>query len=133
MRNTRLLIIATLWTGCAYSQSVPVPEPAAQDVTAPAGTTPSADSKPDRQEDRRDRIFYSDETERVVPLSRKFAVNVFEDQKDILTLPFHMNRQAAIPLILVGVGAAALIATDHMSSRALPNSVDQVSFSKNVS
>ena len=85
------------------------------------------------KQDLRDRVFYAAETERAVPLIRKLAVNVVMDQRDIWTSPFRMNRRNALPWILVAVGTGALIATDRQSSRALPNTVDQVSISKNIS
>lgn len=55
------------------------------------------------------------------------------DQKDIWTSPFHMDAHDAIPWIGFGAATAALIATDHRTSRELPNTVDQVAISKDVS
>jgi membrane-associated phospholipid phosphatase len=81
----------------------------------------------------RDRVFYSDETERVKPLTRKFFVNLLLDQKDIVTSPFHMSRQDVIAWGLIGAGTGALIATDRTSASAFPNTVDQISISKDVS
>jgi len=133
----RFLLLAML---CAYSwaraQSLPdplngpeQPDPAvAADQIPDSALTPKLDDQ-----DMRDRVFYAQETERAGPLMRKFVVNVLMDQKDIWTRPFHMNRQEAIPWILVGAGTAALIATDRRSSRALPNTLDQVSISKDIS
>jgi membrane-associated phospholipid phosphatase len=122
--------------GWARAQSLPDPsngpeqsEPAvAADQIPDAGLAPKSDDQ-----DNRDRVFYAQETERAAPLMRKFVVNVVMDQKDIWTSPFHMSRQDSTPWILVGAGTAALIATDRRSSRALPNTVDQVSISKDIS
>jgi membrane-associated phospholipid phosphatase len=81
----------------------------------------------------RDRVFYSDDTERVKPLARKFVLNLLLDQKDIVMSPFHMSGQDAIAWGLIGAGTGALIATDRRSAAALPNTVDQISISKDVS
>ncbi len=133
----RLLSLAVFCTsGWARSQSLPDPLPETQKPDSAITAEPPADpAGPPTVEghDRRDRVFYAEETERAKPLMRKFVVNVLMDQKDIWTSPFHMNRHDAIPWILVGAGTAALIATDHRSSRALPNTVDQVSISKDIS
>jgi len=55
----------------------------------------------------RDRVFYSDETERVKPLARKFFVNLLLDQKDIVMSPFHMSGQDAIAWGLIGFASLA--------------------------
>lgn len=137
MYMVRLLSLAMLCAcGWARAQSLPDPSdgPDQSDQAAPADQIPNSALAPKSDDqDMRDRVFYADETERAVPLMRKFVVNVMMDQKDIWTTPFHMNRQDAIPWMLAGAGTAALIATDHRSSRALPNTVDQVSISKDVS
>ena len=133
----RLCLIAAFCTsGWVLSQPLPpAMSQAAKDdpgIAAPqasASDTPAAENK----QDLRDRVFYAEETERPIPLVRKLAVNVVMDQKDIWTSPFHMNRRTALPWILVTLGTGALIATDRRSSRALPNTVDQVSISKDVS
>ena len=127
------MLCACAW---ARSQSLPDPsnEPEKADQPVAANQIPDSALAPkSNDQDMRDRVFYAEETERAVPLMRKFVVNVVMDQKDIWTSPFHMNRQDAIPWMLVGAGTAALIATDHRTSRALPNTVDQVSISKDVS
>ena len=64
-----------------------------------------------------------------------FRQTIWSDQKAIWTSPFHMNDGhtatiAAIPLI---TGTAALIATDKDSAKWLPNTPDQVKWSKRVS
>jgi len=52
---------------------------------------------------------------------------------DIWTSPFHMNRHDAIPWIVFGAATGALIAGDRHIARQLPNTVDQVAISKDVS
>jgi membrane-associated phospholipid phosphatase len=132
----RFLSLAVCTCGLAWSQPAPDPLSATQEPdsanAAEPTAGPAAAPKVEGQ-DMRDRVFYAEETERAKPLMRKFVVNVLMDQKDIWTSPFHMNRHDAIPWILVGAGTGALIATDRRSSRALPNTVDQVSISKDIS
>jgi len=84
-------------------------------------------------EDSRDRVLYSAETESLKPLTTKLARNILMDQKDIWTSPFHMNRHDAIPWIVFGAATGALIAGDRHIARQLPNTVDQVAISKDVS
>ena len=84
-------------------------------------------------DDSRDRVLYSDETESLKPLTTKLARNILMDQKDIWTSPFHMNRHDAIPWIVFGAATGALIAGDRHIARQLPNTVDQVAISKDVS
>lgn len=115
MRVFAMLLLAS--AGLAWPQT----EPAA----------PSAVQAND--EDARDRVLYSAETESVKPLATKLARNIFMDQKDIWTSPFHMHRHDAIPWILVGAATGALIATDRRIATQLPNTVDQVAISKDVS
>jgi membrane-associated phospholipid phosphatase len=64
-----------------------------------------------------------------------FRQTIWSDQKAIWTSPFHMNDGkaatiAAIPLI---VGTGALIAVDKDAAKWLPNTPDQVKWSKRVS
>ena len=84
-------------------------------------------------DDSRDRVLYSDETESLKPLTTKLARIILMDQKDIWTSPFHMNRHDAIPWIVFGAATGALIAGDRHIARQLPNTVDQVAISKDVS
>jgi membrane-associated phospholipid phosphatase len=85
-------------------------------------------------EDARDRVLYSTETEHFKPLIIKEARNVWMDQKDMWTSPLRIRTfDDALPWILVGAGTAGLIASDHWSARQLPNTVDQVAISHDVS
>jgi len=103
----------------------------AQDEPAAPGAAPA--STPINDEDSRDRVLYSDDTESLKPLVFKLSKNILMDQKDIWTSPFHMNRHDAIPWIVVGATTGALIAADRHIARQLPNTVDQVAISKDVS
>ena len=94
---------------------------------------PPAETEPPTQ-DARDRVLYSTETEHLKPLTKKLVQNIWMDQKDIWTSPLHIrSAEDALPWILVGAGTGALIASDHWSARQLPNTVDQVSISRDVS
>jgi membrane-associated phospholipid phosphatase len=85
-------------------------------------------------EDARDRVLYSTETELFKPLIIKEARNVWMDQKEMWTSPLRIRTfDDALPWILVGAGTAGLIASDHWSARQLPNTVDQVAISHDVS
>lgn len=95
---------------------------------------PQQETVPQADQDARDRVLYSTETEHFKPLTQKLVRNVLMDQKDIWTSPLRIRTMDdAIPWILVGAGTAALIASDHWSARQLPNTVDQVSISHDVS
>jgi len=95
---------------------------------------PARPQETQESEDARDRVLYSTETEHFKPLVTKVARNVWMDQKDIWTSPLHIHTvEDAIPWILVGGTTAAFIASDHWTARQLPNTVDQVAISKDVS
>jgi membrane-associated phospholipid phosphatase len=81
----------------------------------------------------REEACYSTETEPLKPLGKKFVRNVWLDQKAIWTSPFHMKRSDAKWWLLFGSATGALIATDHWTSRQLPNTTDQARFSARVS
>jgi hypothetical protein len=76
--------------------------------------------------DRRERIFYPGDTERLEPLARKLFLNILLDQKDLFTSPFRMNRNNAKWWLLAGGVTAGLIASDHHITNALENSNGQV-------
>jgi membrane-associated phospholipid phosphatase len=81
----------------------------------------------------REEACYSSETEPLKPLGKKFVKNFLLDQKDIWTSPFHMKRSDAKWWLLFGAATGTLIATDHWTSRQLPNTSDQTRFSTRVS
>ena len=129
-----LLFAVTLSSGHAWSQALPdAPQPNSVVPPEPASDPVSTATTKTEGQDMRDRVFYSDETERVKPLARKFIVNLLLDQKDIVMSPFHMSGQDAIAWGLIGAGTGALIVTDRRSAGAFPNTVDQISISKDVS
>src|ERR1700681_1167230 len=113
------VVVGTLgfWLLPAYSQDADHPSTEAQQ-------TPDA----------RDPILYSTETEHLKPLVTKLAKNVWMDEKEMWTSPLRIrSAEDALPWILVGAGTAALIASDHWTARQLPNTVDQLSISHDVS
>src|SRR5712692_2681108 len=65
--------------------------------------------------------------------AKEFAKNVILDQKKIWTSPFRMTRANAKWWLIFGGATAALIATDHRGSQQLPNTGDQVAFSRRIS
>lgn len=122
-----------LRTGCSKFVlilcAIPLSLPAlAQDSSTAAG------DRTEEPQDARDRVLYSTETEHIKPLAGKLVRNTLMDQKDIWTSPFHIRSvEDALPWILVAGGTAGLIASDHWTSRQLPNTVDQVAISSDVS
>ena len=84
-------------------------------------------------EDARDRIYYPGDTENVKPLARKLAGNLWLDQKQIWTSPFHMNRRNAKWWIGFGAVTAALVVTDRRTSKTFENSKGQISWGNRVS
>jgi membrane-associated phospholipid phosphatase len=94
-------------------------------------SAPQSDSPPAL--DRRDRIFYPGDTERLKPLARKLLLNILLDQKEIFTSPFHINRHNAKWWLLAAGTTAGLIAADHSISNALENSQGQVRWGGRIS
>jgi len=64
-----------------------------------------------------------------------FGQTIWSDQKAIWTSPFHINdgRTATIAAIPLIAGTGALIAVDKDAAKWLPNTPDQVKWSKRVS
>ena len=83
--------------------------------------------------DRRDRIFYPGDTERIKPLGRKLVLNILLDQKDIFTSPFHINRQNARWWLLFGATTGGLIAADRHIADSFENSHGQVRWGGRIS
>jgi membrane-associated phospholipid phosphatase len=94
---------------------------------------PAPSSSSAATQDSRDRVYYPGDTERPKPLMRKLVVNILLDQKGIWTSPFHMHASDAPWWIGFGGATAALVATDHRTSRLLENSKGQVSWGNNIS
>src|ERR1051326_6003241 len=120
MKLPRLIVVAAAHALCVFSAAAQ----SAGDSQAPGGPGIL---------DKRDRIFYSTETERIKPRGAKLATNIVLDKKDIWTSPLHIKKKNAVPWILAGVTVGALIATDHWTGKVLPNTVDQVSISSDIS
>jgi membrane-associated phospholipid phosphatase len=95
--------------------------------------TPAPSSSSAAAQDSRDRVYYPGDTERPKPLMRKLVVNILLDQKEIWTSPFHMHASDAPWWIGFGGATAALVATDHRTSKLLENSKGQVSWGNNIS
>ena len=83
--------------------------------------------------DRRDRVFYPDDTERAKPLARKLFLNILYDQKDIFTSPFHANRHSALQWLVPIAITGAFIASDKHIANAFENSNGQVRWGNRIS
>jgi membrane-associated phospholipid phosphatase len=111
----------------AQSQADPSPQ-----TQSPSETAASPEKTP-LALDRRDRIFYPGDTERLKPLGRKLLLNVLLDQEEIFTSPFHMNRQNAKWWLLFGATTGGLIAADHRIADSFENSRGQVRWGGRIS
>jgi membrane-associated phospholipid phosphatase len=81
--------------------------------------------------DTRDRNLYVDQGESSRSFVKKFSTNALLDQKEIWASPFHVDRSSAKWWLLAAGGAAALIASDHPISQALPHTGTTLSFGNN--
>ncbi len=140
MKAVIVVIAAALATaGCAENSVAQLHSPA---TTAPyyAADTREASATPDDSNaqshpvvDPRDRIFYPGDTERPKPLLRKLFLNIFLDQKEIFTSPFHANRHNApqwlVPMAVIG----ALVPADTHIANAFENSRGQVRWGGRIS
>jgi membrane-associated phospholipid phosphatase len=102
--------------------------PQSQQPASPQGS--QTDTTPP---DRRDRIFYPGDTERLKPLGRKLILNILLDQKEIYTSPFRMNRDNAKWWLLSGAVTAGLIAEDRRIANSFENSRGQVQWGGRIS
>src|SRR5256886_6794626 len=66
-------------------------------------------------------------------LEHEFIKNVLRDQKAIWTAPFHLHQRDARWLAPIGLGAAALIATDQRTGDEMAESTSQLNASRIVS
>ena len=65
---------------------------------------------------------------------KQFLKDIWTDQKGMWTAPLRMNRRQWATIALpLAAGTAALIATDEDAAKWLPNTSDQVKWSKGVS
>ena len=143
-QGLRCLVTVVFLLGCAAgatenpdnSQQITTKDPL---VSAPSTTEHDANegSPPNAHSltalDRRDRIFYPGDTERLKPLGRKLLLNILLDQKEIFTSPFRMDQQNAKWWILSAATMAGLIAADHHIANSFENSNGQVRWGGRVS
>lgn len=100
-------------------------------VPVQADKTPAAAETPPQQAPGE--VLLPSQTKHLPSTGRRIVTNFWSDQKAIWSSPFHMSRSDTKWWAILGTGTAALIATDRETSKALPNTVHQVSFSRNVS
>jgi membrane-associated phospholipid phosphatase len=85
------------------------------------------------QEPRDAAVQDSEKTEAPGPLAGGFAKSILLDQKEIWTSPFHMTRKKAQWWLTFGAITGVVVATDRRTSRQLPNTADQLAFSRHLS
>lgn len=124
-----LVLITVLAEDAAAWQSIFEAQPEAFQIQTTAEASPQKPSVLDR----RDRIFYPGDTERLKPLGRKLFLNILLDQEEIFTSPFHMNRHNAWQWLLAGATTGALIAADHHIADSFENSRGQVRWGGRIS
>jgi hypothetical protein len=92
-----LILVVTMLGGMAVASEEPAQQLSSarteialfsQTTTNSQTSVPSAEKEPASSLDRRDRIFYPGDTERLKPLAQKLVLNVLLDQKEIFTSPF---------------------------------------------
>ena len=66
-------------------------------------------------------------------LERQFFKNILRDQKAIWTSPFHLEKSDARWLVPLGVGTAALSATDRTTAKEITEFDDQLDASRVIS
>lgn len=131
--------ILTFWA-CASESSLAQADLLASPCLSAGGNRVEASTgseAPDDQSppivDRRDRIYYPDDTERPKPLLRKLFLNIVLDQKDIFTSPFRVNRHNAVQWLVPMAVTGALIASDTHIANAFENSSGQVRWGGRIS
>lgn len=132
MRATRWpagALICTILLGGAAAQT----SPQEGSPTSPSSQDSASQEQSGPDLDRRDRIFYPGDTERLKPLGRKLFLNILLDQEEIFTSPFRINRQNAKWWILSAATTAALIAADHHITNSFENSQGQIRWGGRIS
>jgi len=119
--------VSVCWQSAGQAAEFPFEQQSSEPATTPDSQTESTGL------DRRDRVFYPGDTERLKPLARKLFLNILLDQKDIFTSPFRMNRDNAKWWLLAGGVTAGLIASDHHITNAFENSNGQVQWGGRIS
>src|SRR5579862_5364142 len=131
------LLVAVIVSRPGWSQAVPPDTDKAEALPGPADApqpdAASTEQGDARKEDARDPILYSEDSERIGPLTEKLMRNILLDQKDIWTSPFHIQKSDIVPLIILGAGTGVLLNRDRVIATQLPNTVDQVTIAKDVS
>jgi membrane-associated phospholipid phosphatase len=147
MRAARLsavVVITTILAGMAAASDDAAstsreasPQEQSQASPSPETKSPNQDTispeQPSSALDRRDRIFYPGDTERLKPLGRKLFLNILLDQKEIFTSPFRINRQNAKWWLLSAATTAGLIAADRHIANSFENSRGQVRWGGRIS
>src|SRR3981189_1134216 len=134
-----LTLVATIAWGSDDFAPVSLPTIPEQMETTQSAPVESASDDPASSEaqprllDRRDRIFYPGDTERLKPLGRKLLLNILLDQKEIFTSPFRMNRHNAKWWLLSAAVTGGLIAADRHIGDSFENSNGQVRWGGRIS
>ena len=134
-----LTLVATIAAASDDVATVSLPTIPEQMETTQSAPVESASDDPASSEaqprllDRRDRIFYPGDTERLKPLGRKLLLNILLDQKEIFTSPFRMNRHNAKWWLLSAAVTGGLIAADRHIADSFENSDGQVRWGGRIS
>jgi membrane-associated phospholipid phosphatase len=114
MLRVWIILLVFCFCGLSYGQE---PAGGSPETTAPTDATPPKSTQAANDS---------------VP--KQFLKDIWTDQKAMWTSPFHMNRRQWATIALpLAAGTAALIATDQDAANWLPNTPDQVKWSKRVS
>jgi membrane-associated phospholipid phosphatase len=115
----------------ALSSGLTAVSPAQTPAGAPAAAS-SAGSADELHADTQDPSTSSGQPQ-AASLERRFIKNVLSDQAVIWTAPFHLKRGDAWVLVPLGVGTAALIASDRHTSGLIGRTGSQVTISEDCS
>jgi membrane-associated phospholipid phosphatase len=91
---------------------------------------PASSQEPPKPEAQSAPAEEKKDTRKPVSPWKRFPRNVLADQKAIWTSPFHTSQQDAKWWALFGSATAGLLATDKWTSKALPNTSDQIAVSR---
>ena len=132
------IIAALLGTSIAVSQDgqQPFTKPGASTPPSVLAQTENPSTLPEQPPpilDRRDRIFYPGDTERLKPLGRKLGLNILLDQEEIFTSPLHMNRHTAPVWLISAAAIGGLIVADRHIANSFENSRGQVRWGGRIS